>query len=286
MRNLKYSTLFLLIHLAVFFNIERLDLGQENLIDIQTFVYILATTAFVSMILSQRFLNLPVGIWLGWWLGVYFAYRISFGQGQPLMGGLLTYLTITELTFITLTVILTFQVTSGLLQFELAVEDLTLTEQGTRVLNMTDADTLVAVEFARGRRHHRPISVVVIEPKPEALEETRTAMIRELQNAMMNRYIVNNLARKLNASLRRSDLVMEHPSKNRLVIMSPETSLDGVYELMGRIRSVAQGQIGLDIACGAASFPHEAVTFVELLHQAEARLSERERKATHPVEKV
>ena len=42
MRQLRRSILLLLLALTIFFNIERLDFNQQNVIDIQSFVYVLA----------------------------------------------------------------------------------------------------------------------------------------------------------------------------------------------------------------------------------------------------
>ena len=58
MTSLRKSLLLLILFLAFAYNLERLDFGQENVIDIQSFVYVLLLVAVTSMIgiaITRRF---------------------------------------------------------------------------------------------------------------------------------------------------------------------------------------------------------------------------------------
>jgi len=285
MKNLRYSILALLFSLTFLFNIERLDFQQEALINLQTFTYILTLIAVLVVISSYRIFSLRVGYWLIFWTAVYVVWNLWVADDRQFFGGLNTYLTITELTLMLINVAFARQVGGALRDFEIAVEDLTLSESGSRVAALKDAIDTISVEFARGRRHRRPITVVVIDPIIDPEKDQREEIVKELQEAMMNRYIINSLARRLNNLTRRSDLVFEHPDKRKIVFISPETDEEQAKDLIRRLRNVAAGAADLRVSIGVSTFPKQAITFGELLEQAESSLQPIENiKDLFPVE--
>ena len=89
---------------------------------------------------------------------------------------------------------------------------------------------------------------------------------------MMGRYVFTSLAGAIGKELRRTDMVLEEREHRRFIIVSPETDTRGSSELVQRIRAAASERLGVSLECGIASFPDEALTFEELVHQAETRL--------------
>jgi hypothetical protein len=55
MKRLPLSIILLILFLSFFFNLERLDFGAQDLININTFVYIIETVAIVFTIMIRNF---------------------------------------------------------------------------------------------------------------------------------------------------------------------------------------------------------------------------------------
>src|SRR3990172_12425882 len=115
MNNLRRSIIALISLLAIFYNIERFDFGQENVIDIQSFVYVIGLAAVLSIIfipvLHRSSIYLPLVLWLG---GYLFAKLLIFSDSRPLLGGLYTYLTVTEAGLLCILIWLAYHVACNL----------------------------------------------------------------------------------------------------------------------------------------------------------------------------
>ena len=274
MKHLARSIITLLIGLAVFFNIERMDFGQQNVIDIQTFVYVLGILAVLAVIMIPAMWNTPLPVSLALWLGLYLLCRLSFFSSRPLLGGVHTYLSITEVALLSILVGLAHNVGRGLHDFEEAVKNITLSDVNRRVRNMDEAIEDIRMELVRSRRHQRPLTVMVIEAKPESIRAVLHRTVQEVQRAMMTRYVVTSLARVIGNQLRRTDMVLDQRDRGRFIILSPDTNVASSSVVVGRIQAAAAEQLGVSIACGLASFPDDALTFEELVHRAKANLQE------------
>ena len=274
MKHLARSIITLLIGLAVFFNMERMDFGQQNVIDIQTFVYVLGILAVLAVIMIPAMWNTPLPVSLALWLGLYLLCRLSFFSSRPMLGGVYTYLSTTEVALLSILVLLAHNVGRGLHDFEEAVKNITLSDVNRRVRNMDEAIEDIRMELVRSRRHQRPLTVMVIEAKPESIRAVLHRTVQEVQRAMMTRYVVTSLARVIGNQLRRTDMVLDQRDRGRFVILSPDTNVASSSVVVGRIQAAAAEQLGVSIACGLASFPDDALTFEELVHRAEGHLQE------------
>lgn len=274
MMHLRRSIIALLFGLTFFFNIERMDFGQKNIIDIQTFVYIVGIIAVLSVITIPTLWKSPLPVSLLLWLGVYLLCKLLIFSGRPILGGIHTYLSITEAALLSLMVALAHNVGRGLHDFEEAVKNITLSDVSRRVRRLDESIEDVRMELARSRRHQRPLTVMVVEAKPESIQVALHRTVQEVQRAMMTRYVVTSLARVIGNQLRRTDMVLDQRDRGRFVILSPDTNVASSTVVVDRIQSAAE-QLGVSLACGIASFPDDALTFEELVHRAEANLQER-----------
>lgn len=272
MIRLRRSLLGLLVVQAIFFNIERLDFGQTNLVDIQSFVYGAGILAVVATFAVPALYRSRLGVTLALWLGVYLLAKLLVFNDRPILGGLHTYLSITEMTLLSLTVWQAHGVARACRDFEEAVENITLANVSRRVRDYSGAADEIETEFIRSRRHHRPLSVVLVEPEPASLQARLNRTVREVLQEMMGRYVLATLAGAISGEVRRMDMVLVQRDRGRFVVLTPETTAEGSMALVKRIRATAD-RIGVEVACGTASFPDEAVAFDELMRQAEARLS-------------
>lgn len=275
MKKLRLSVIVLVIGLSIFFNIERLDLTTENFIDIDSFVYGLGLMAVIMTIgvpMLQR-ASLPILI-LGWF-GVYQVSKLSLWflfDGRPMFGGIYMYLSITEISLLLVLVWLAHKVAIPLQEFTEAVESITFTNISKRIKPIAEADEEIQIEMFRSRHNHHPLSVVLVELKPESLQVALHRAVQEVQQTMLNNYVINNIAYTLSKYLRRTDLILEQRDKRRFLIMCPDTSAGDLQLLVEYIQAVAAEQLGTSIACGVATFPDEAITFEELVNRAESHL--------------
>jgi hypothetical protein len=255
---------------GIFLNIERLDVGGElDIVNIQSFVYVVAFFAVFSTLVIPEKYRPSIIITLGaWWL-IYFVLKLEIFYAHPILGGYYTYLTITELAMLSLLILSSNRVSVDLYDVEDTIANVTLEDVSERVQRLDQAEDDIAKEFARSRRYDSPISVMVVKVNSDDVEFKLQRTAEEIMQGMLKRYATNKLVRLLDRELRRTDLVLEKPSDDQVVLVLPETSTLGTDILSDRIREVAKDQLGLSISTGFASFPDEALTFDDLLNQAE-----------------
>lgn len=275
MRHLTRSIITLVLGLAVFYNLERLDINNPNVINIDSFVYIIGLVATISVILVPLFRRFNVAMSIGFWLGLYLLIKLSgFAviTARPLFGGIYTYLSITEMALLVILVWMSHQLVLGLQEFKDAVRRVTFFDTEQRVRKFYEADDEIQVEMFRSRQHHHPLSIIVVEPTPESIQSTLHRLVQDVQQSMLNGYVINSMAQMLSKYLRRTDLILEHQEHGRCIVVCPETTAADLQVLVEYIQSMVEEQLGTSIRYGLATFPDEALTFEELVHQAESQL--------------
>jgi hypothetical protein len=178
-------------------------------------------------------------------------------------------LTITELAMLSLLILASNRVAVDMYDIEDTIANVTLEDVSDRVSRLDQAEDEIAKEFARSRRYDSPIGVMVVKVHSENVEFKLQRTAEEIMQGMLKKYATNKLVRLLDRELRRTDLVLEKPKDDQVVLVLPETSTSGIDILADRIRATVKDQLGLSISTGFASFPDEALTFDDLLNQAE-----------------
>ncbi len=273
MKNLRLLTIATIIGLTILFNIERLDLGRDNVVDIVSFVYILTVLAVITTITVPAIKRVNGGLILAFWLVIYLLGKLFLFETRPFWGGVYTYLTITEMALLSLSVWLSHRLALAMHDFEDAVENLTMVNLNGRVRSLDQAADDIQVEMFRSRHHHHPLSVIVVEPKKDSLQVALHQAVKEVQETIMRSYVITKLADSLSRHLRRTDLVLEERERGRFIILCPDTSARDLNVLVEYIQATATEMVGVTVDCGMATFPDEALTFEELVRQAETRLS-------------
>ena len=272
MKRLRNSLLLLLLVMGVFLNIERLDIGANlDIVNLQSFVYIIGAMAVFANLLLPEFWRPPAILSLGFWTVVYLVLKVTLFNIRPLIGGVYTYLTVTELALMALFVLASARVATDLFDVQDTVANVTLEDVSDRVKRIDQAEDDITKEFARSRRYDSPISVMVLKVHPEDVEFNIQRTTEEVLQGMMKRYATNKLVRLLDRELRRTDLVLERTKDDQIVLVLPETNSGGTDILADRIRDSVKQQLGIDVSAGFASFPDEALTFEDLLRHAETR---------------
>jgi hypothetical protein len=270
MKNLRRSIVTLLVTLAIFFNLERLDIDGTNTIDMPSFIYVLILVAIVAILLLPRSRQLRLHTWFMVWTAIYLLGKILFFDAHILIesGGYI-YITITEVGFLLFSIFMSCRIASHLHDFEEAVINISFPGVKNRVFDQENGWDALQTEINRGRRYQRPVSVVAIEPGAVTMEAALNRSVREVQQAMMSRYMFLGLARIVSQQIRRMDMAMERDGQDRLIIVCPETNGNAVETLVQRINYVAHEQLGLSICYGVASFPESALTATQLVEHAE-----------------
>lgn len=275
MQRLRISIIIFLIVIGIFLNIERMDIGdQTDAINIQTFVYFLAAIAIFSAIILPEYWRPPSWFLVGWWLAVYLLAKGLFFTGRPLVGGIYTYITISEITLIVLLVVAAYNVGQEIVNVEETVANITLDDVSERVKRFDEADYEISKELARSRRNDTPLSIMVLKVNPENIEFNIDKTSEGILQGMLNRYASNKLVCILDRDLRRSDLVLEQQREDQVVLVLPETNEKEMSILADRVQRIAYEQLGTIVSSGFASFPQDALTFDALVNQAESRLSQ------------
>lgn len=197
---------------------------------------------------------------------------------RPLLDGRNTYVTVGEIALVLVSILLTWSVISRVRQIEAAARDILLFGVKHRVRRLEESADEVLTELTRSRRHNRPLSVVVVEfdidSDPNHPQLTRS----KAQPVVMKSFANACLVRLVGHLLRRTDLILEPPKFGRVILLCPETDATGASLLVERIGAAAEN-LGELVTCGTATFPDEAVTFEELVLQAESKLQPRSRTA-------
>lgn len=280
MKNLRWTAALLLFVLTTFFNIERFDWGQQNLVDIQSFVYLMTATAVLSILLlpalQRRSLSLSAFLWLTiYCLGKFFI------ASRPLVGGIFTYLTITELFFLMLCIGLAHRLGQHLLEFEKSVRDIVLVHTGHPVPTVAAASSAIHTEITRSRHYRRPMSVMLVEPESTSFKKVLNQTVREVEQALRTHYAQAKIAQVMREQLRIIDHVLASEEDGCFVVLCPEADAADTHALAERVESALSSRLNVKVRCSAAAFPDEALTFGGLLQCAGEKLKTMEKDPSH-----
>lgn len=273
MQRLRWIIVAFVLVLSFFFNIERLDIEQSTILNIDSTVYALATGLIILTLSFPAFRQLSTASVVASGTIFYFIYK--FGtylvlDAPPFFSGNHLYVTISELTFLLLLITIAYRVSLTLGEFEEAVESITFVDTGIK--KIVEANDDIEAEMFRSRHNNHPLSVIVIEPETSTVKSVLNRMIKEAQEGMINYYLVNTLAQELKRQLRRTDLVLVNGDAHRVVLICPETDAEDSVDLVDFLRDNIKKRLDFSVACGIASFPNEALTFDELVYMAEKDL--------------
>ncbi len=278
MKHLPRATVALVISLAIFFNIERLDFGEANVVNIDSFVYVLALLIVISVISIPMLRHLSVYVLSAVWIGVYLVAKVllhTYAGKHPLLGGVYTYLTVTEVGLLLITLLLAYKLASAIEDFEGAVKKITFRHSDKRIRQLDEADDEIQLEMFRSRHYHHPLGILIVQPESGFAQTAMHRAVREVQQAMINTYATRSMAQTFSKYIRRSDLIMEQADQERFVILCPDTNATDLVLMAEYLQVVAQEELSASVVCGTATFPDEAITFEELMRQAETRLNHR-----------
>lgn len=273
MTHLRRAILILIVWLTFIYNLERVDFGTTNTVDLSSFVYVISFLATASaFLIPARWLH-NRWVLLVAWLMIYGLGKLVLSQQRPILGDGYTYLSIAEATLIGITVWLGRELVLAIYDFEESVRNITLSNVSRRVKSLEQATDEIEVELVRSRRHNRPLAVMVVEIDEASIQARVHRAVQEIQQAMMARYVITKIAQIISNQLRRSDLIIDQHEQGRFIIFSPDTDSPDLDILIQRIQTATHKQLDIDLKIGQASFPEHALTFEELVDLAEQKIT-------------
>ncbi|MBK9209554.1 MAG: hypothetical protein IPL71_15110 [Anaerolineales bacterium] len=127
---------------------------------------------------------------------------------------------ILEIVILEVGVWLSYQLAVGIESSESLMDALA---QGTfphRALEMESASEQLKIEFARSRRYHRPLSLLVVHAYPKD-EEVVREMLKSLQHDVLSRLSNARIGQSIGEAVRQTDLLIRD-HVGRFVILCPK----------------------------------------------------------------
>ncbi|HYI14173.1 MAG TPA: hypothetical protein VEX37_02205, partial [Thermomicrobiales bacterium] len=209
--------------LVALFSVGRLDLALFDEASAPASVYILTAALVVWLVVSRASFRIPSAVLVAGIAVVYIGSRAFVHDTDVVGSGASALVTAVEVALASLSVMLAVRVARGLNQFEESIANITLDDLSS-VTTLEAARGDIAVEMSRARRHERPLTVTVLSFDPRAVHASLHEIVRDVQQRMMQRYIMSGLARVAAQTTRRGDIVVQDPVANRVIVLSPEST--------------------------------------------------------------
>lgn len=272
MLRLNRYLLMLVFWLAFLFNVERLDLGanQVDVFNIATPIYVAAVAMVIVGLVAPQLRRMP--LWQYQIIAVL-AYLVAMAFARrPIVGGAYTYLSFFELVALLVTVTLAAIVGRLVEEFLDTVRSLMFSDSDGRIYRPGEVDPLIKREMQFARRNNRPLTVMVLDTQHAGRSLDPNATVREIQQLLARRHSLVTVTRLMARTLRRTDFVLDQTDEGRLVLVMPDLRSDQMPAIVKRLQERAEQRLGIAMRWGAASFPGQGVTFEELVLRAEQSL--------------
>jgi len=268
---LKLQIVGLIAGLAALFSIDRLNQSSFDVAATPTIIHLVAAGFVLALLVTRISRVIPSGVAVG---GVAVFYVVSLAFTDPSrFGGAGALVMGVEIGLASAVVLAAIRVYKGLHEFEESVANITLGEQ-SGVVSLAEAQNDIAIEMSRARRHERPLTVTVLSYDPDQVHASLHELVRDVQERMMQRYIMSGLARVAAQTTRRGDIVVEDIAANRVIVLSPESTPDQLDALTHRLHESAYRTLGIPVRFGVAGFPDSALTFEDLVATAAGEVTD------------
>ncbi len=261
-----FATLLILFHLEQF----TLTVVRPGMI---SYLVLLVCAAFIFTIAIPFARHLNPWLSSAFWFGIYLVYRMVIIAQRPFLAGIDIYVTISEVAILLFSVYLAHRLMASLQDAESVIEKMTFSGFTHRTRPLDEALEDIQLELTRSRRYDRPLSVLVVKPMSNSMKLELRQNLVNLQEDMVERFLIASVGQAIGKVVRRSDIVIEQNNQDRYIILCPETSPQGLEILANRIQESIHQSVGINTLWGASSFPSEALTFESLLQKAEDKLN-------------
>ncbi|HKJ39162.1 MAG TPA: diguanylate cyclase [Anaerolineales bacterium] len=271
MTNLKRSFFWAGIYLAVIFVLAQTDYISSPIIDFASYFYLSVMITMPVTLFFPSISRVSTYVPLLVWAGFYLVLLQTIDRSASAIEGQFSVIVL-EFILLEVGVWFSHQLAVQISHAESIMDALALSAFPNRAHDIEVEDKRIKVELTRSRRYHRPLSVVLIESESDDDKVTRE-MLKSIQHDLLSRFTLARVGQIIDDRIRQTDLVLRDHT-GRFIILCPETDLDSARLLSKRIAQSVKERTELEIRCGVAAFPDEALTFDDLLHKARQRIAE------------
>ncbi len=273
MESLQRRIIIFIIWMAFFYNIERVDFTNPDTINLMSSVYFVGTVAALLplMPIIRRFAFVYLAIIVSILHSTFLVI-----SSTPTLGGIYTYLTIIGYAMVMVTLLLSYRMNQSTREFQHAVEHITFSDINAHLRDLPAAEEMIDIQMLSSRRAHRPLSIILFETDNTSLDIATHRLVKDVQQSMMQRYVVSSMAGLINQHVRRTDLIVRDDRPGRLLLVAPETQHEYANIMGKRLKRLIDDRLGINATFSAASFPEHALTFEKLHDMAEQQLIEKQ----------
>lgn len=270
MTSFRRSFLGLAIYLAIVLILGQKDNVDSPIINFPSYFYLTIMVALPVTFLLPSISKVSVYVPLLAWTGMYFILLQSLDRTKSTDSTGLSAIVL-ELIFLGMGVWLAHQMATQVSLAESLLDALALETFPSHVPDIESERSRIKVELTRSRRYQRPLSLLVI--KLDA-EDPTTKKVKSIRTDLMEHFTFVQVGQVITELLRQTDLFLRD-QQGCYIILCSETNMSSVELFAKRISQAIENKTGLQVQCGAASFPDEALTFEDLLRTARTRLAPR-----------
>jgi hypothetical protein len=245
------------------YNVER----PVDMINIASFVYGFAFIIAVAVIAIPALHEWPFSQVVILLLPPYFLLKIYFGY--PLDWAHLP-IVVTEIATLVLTLLLARQIMERFTHLQEGVARVTLSHL-EETSSFDDGQSQIYREIRRARRRQRPLALLAIKPTAQSVSFSLDRFLEEAKAEIIHHYIHASVANLLLTALEDYDIVTRR--NDHFIVVLPETEEDELAETIDRLQREARNRLGIEFNIGKARFPDDAVTFGQLLTDAERAMN-------------
>lgn len=268
MKELKKNFVLLVLFILLVFTLEHIGYGEEKFIDFPTHFYFFLVFATLSSILVPQLRWLSLYNLLLFWGILFVAVSLAYFH----LNGY-EKLQIMMLAFILfeISILIAYQLNIKIYSNEVLMESLADHLYPNRTNNLNSSLESIYLEFSRSRRHHRPISVLVIEPEKISRDTSQVAY-QTLRQDLLQNFVDARIGQLIAQQARQTDLITREKD-GKFVIVCAETTMESSAALARRVQNNVQESLNTSLRWAIAEFPKEALTFEDLVQKAKEKLS-------------
>jgi len=267
---LRHSFFWSTLYLAIIFVLGLADYASRPIINFASYFYLAVMIAVPVTLFFPGLTRVPVYVPVAAWAGIYLLL-LQILDRTPSTNSVEFPIIVLEFVLLEAGVWFAFSLAFQINHAESVMDALALGAFPNRVKDFDTESQSIKIEFTRSRRYKRPLSLLVLEADHVERINARE-VVKSIQIDLMHRFTLARIGQIIDDRIRQTDHVMKD-HRGRFVILCPETELADAILLAKRIESAITERIDLELSCGVAAFPGDALTFEDLMKEAYERLA-------------
>jgi len=234
-----------------------------NPIGMHSIIYTFIGASVILILLVPGLSRYPV--WLVGFVSGFAFIALKAVTGELFDGTLAVY-TITEVSFVLVTVILSHWVNQAVHEFEAAIAKISIGNNEKISEHVYKGLEILYREVRRARNHQRPLTLLTIGVDEKLVQPALNKVMLEAQSALKKQLVLSSISKILCEKLEDCDIVVQE--HDRFLVALPETTPDDLPFLVNRIQKQVTDQVGIDLQVGVASLPVDGFTLEGLIEKS------------------